>query len=239
MLKPCRASCFLARPISVAGWGEGYVEFLIERRGRGTAELADLRPGEKALLTGPLGTSWTDCLPDPIRNGTERIALVSGGLGIAPLRALLLEAPELQADFFAGFRTPFTTEEEHRRTLGLVDGYRAGRLVLAAENAPPIGGVLPTKGAAGEWRQGLVTDFFEARNYGAVCACGPEAMLKTAAAKCAAAGVLCFVSMERRMACGVGACLGCVVGAKTDGGGIYKRCCTDGPVFMAKEVIFD
>jgi NAD(P)H-flavin reductase len=83
-----------------------------------------------------------------------------------------------------------------------------------------------------EGRKGLVLDFFEPQKYAVVCACGPIAMLKAAAVKCRAANVPCFVSMEARMACGVGACLGCTV--KTAKGS--RRCCADGPIFRAEDV---
>jgi len=82
--------------------------------------------------------------------------------------------------------------------------------------------------------KGSVVDFLEPEKHSAVCACGPEPMMRAVAKKCADAGVPCFVSLERRMACGVGACLGCAV--ETAKGN--RRCCADGPVFRAEEVFF-
>jgi NAD(P)H-flavin reductase len=86
-----------------------------------------------------------------------------------------------------------------------------------------------------EGKKGRIPDFLDPAEYAAVCACGPSAMLKAVAARSAAANVPCFVSIERRMACGVGACLGCTV--KTKNGN--RRCCADGPVFPAGEIVFD
>ena len=86
-----------------------------------------------------------------------------------------------------------------------------------------------------EGYKGFITDFLELKRYAAVCACGPLPMLKTVGAMCGKAGLPCFVSMERRMACGLGACLGCTV--KTINGN--KRCCADGPIFPAGELHFD
>ena len=83
--------------------------------------------------------------------------------------------------------------------------------------------------------KGLIPDFLEPEKYAAVCACGPDPMLKAVMAKCNNVQVPCFISTERRMACGVGACLGCTV--KTVNGN--RRCCADGPIFNANEVIFD
>jgi NAD(P)H-flavin reductase len=81
-------------------------------------------------------------------------------------------------------------------------------------------------------QKGLIPDLLDPAQYGAVYTCGPEPMLRVVAASCAAAGTPCFVSLERHMACGVGACLGCTV--KTASGN--RRCCADGPVFRAGEV---
>ena len=88
--------------------------------------------------------------------------------------------------------------------------------------------------------KGRIPDFFEPEQYAAVCACGPQAMLKAVAVKCKNAGVPCFVSLEQRMACGVGACLGCTVKTINGNKGLQnQRCCADGPIFNADEVIFD
>jgi len=251
MLKPERSGVFLGRPISLAAWkpairdGEyvrkkaagkstalkraltgkylesDTVRFLIARRGRGTLELADMRPGERAELTGPLGNAWTDFLPPGKPESGKPVALIGGGIGLAPLVALLCEAPGHRFDFYAGFRAGPKTGEERRAFLGAA--------LLEAENVF----VASEDGGAGT--RGRVPDLLEPERYAAVCACGPEPMLRVVAQKCAAAGVPCFVSLERRMACGVGACLGCTV--RTVNGN--RRCCADGPVFDAREVIFD
>ncbi|MDR3248072.1 MAG: dihydroorotate dehydrogenase, partial [Treponema sp.] len=76
--------------------------------------------------------------------------------------------------------------------------------------------------------------FVDYQDYAAVFACGPTPMLKAVAEKSKAAGVPCFISMEARMACGAGACLGCTIA--TTGGN--RRCCADGPIFPAEEVLF-
>jgi len=221
MVKPKHSAVLLARPISVANIESDTVQFLVARRGRGTRELAAMRCGDEAELIGPLGNAWTDFFP-MIKNGNNKpIALVGGGIGIAPLQALLCEKTEYSFDFYAGFRTGFKNQDEKTALLGPVV-LETERLTLASED-----------GKTG--LKGRIPDFLEPEKYAAVCACGPEPMLRAVVAKCKAAGVPCFVSMERRMACGVGACLGCTV--KTVNGN--RRCCADGPVFNADEVIFD
>jgi NAD(P)H-flavin reductase len=264
MVKPQRSAVFLARPISVALWKPALkdndyirkkargrktpyqryltgkylesdtVQFLIARRGRGTLELAAMRSSEEAELIGPLGNAWTDFLPPVKPGGNESIALVGGGIGIAPLQALLYEETGYRFDFYAGFRTGFKSPEERAALLGPVYssdqsgfGNRIGRdgergIIIATEDGT-------------DGQKGRIPDFLKPEQYAAVCACGPQPMLKAVAAQCKAAGVPCFISMERRMACGTGACLGCTV--KTVNGN--RRCCTDGPIFKADEVIFD
>lgn len=199
----------------------GIVQFLVVRRGLGSRELVDLRPGEEAELTGPLGNYWAevDIRADPHlsanlpgKKNASAIALVGGGVGIAPLLAFASELRGRTFDFYAGFRTI---------AYGL-ENVKARSLVIATED-----------GSQG--LKGRIPDFFAPSGYSAVFACGPEPMLKTVGDECIAAGIPCYISVERHMACGVGACLGCTV--KTTRGN--RRCCTDGPIFKAEEVCFD
>ncbi|MDR0997679.1 MAG: dihydroorotate dehydrogenase electron transfer subunit [Treponema sp.] len=216
MIRPKRGSLFLARPVSVARWEpERLLGFLIARRGRGTGELLDMRPGEEADLTGPLGNGWGDF---PLPKGMA--ALVGGGAGLAPLGAFAGELGGGAYDLYAGFRTRFSQAGERNSFLG--PAVFARRLTISTEDGS-------------EGLKGRIPDFFDPAGYAAVYACGPEPMLKAVAERCKAAAVPCFVSMERRMACGVGACLGCTV--KTVRGN--RRCCADGPVFPAGDLVFD
>ena len=220
MVKPGLTTVFLPRPISAAFWDKKKLGFLILRQGRGTEELAALHPGETLEISGPLGNAWADFLPAQT-GAAKPMALVGGGVGIAPLLALAAELPEKSFDFFAGFRTGFKNSDERAGLLGSVESSAKNIIIAAEEDAGP--GI----------RRGRIPDFLDPAEYAAVFACGPEAMLRAAAEKCAA-GVPCYVSLERRMACGVGACLGCTVA--TSGGN--RRCCADGPVFPASEIFF-
>ena len=220
MLKPKRSGVFLGRPIAVASWDKsGIVRFIIEMVGKGTQELSFMNPGEMAELIGPLGKAWTDFLPQmPIE---KPIALVGGGIGIAPLTALFYERPGHIFDVYSGFKTGFASQKEKDALLGIA--FReAYNVIIATEDGT-------------EEQKGFIHSFLEPKKYSAVCACGPKPMMKAVADLCRNAGVLCFASMDQRMACGVGACLGCTV--KTTGGN--KRCCADGPVFNAEELNFD
>jgi NAD(P)H-flavin reductase len=266
MIKPGRTSVFLARPFSVAGWvpredaayegsedrrgggrgcergcgrgrscAGGILTFFVTRRGTGSAELSEMRRGEKAELSGPLGNRWplerlpkgagTDAVEGMVAGAAAgAVALVGGGVGISPLLFLALELKERPFDFFAGFKTrPFGLE----RLKGRTGGPRS--LVVATEDGS-------------DGFKGRVLDFFSPVAYSGVFACGPEPMLREVAARSAAAGIPCFVSAERRMACGVGACLGCKVETKieTKIETIWgsRRCCADGPIFFGAEIRF-
>jgi NAD(P)H-flavin reductase len=142
----------------------------------------------------------------------RRIALIGGGIGIAPLVYLAAELPSRSFDFYAGFRS---------RPYGL-DGLQSRAIVITTED-----------GSAGH--TGRIPDFFESAKYGAVYACGPEPMLRAVAAACKATRTPALLSLERRMACGVGACLGCTVHTLSGN----RRCCADGPIFNAEEICFD
>jgi NAD(P)H-flavin reductase len=239
MLKPERGSTFLPRPISAAFWNsaDSTLGFLILRKGRGTEELAALRFGEILYISGPLGNCWEDFLPGgggaessasaAEKNGAEKpIALVGGGIGVAPLLSLPARIRR-RFDFFAGFKTHFTNAEERTNLIGAAESL-AEKTIVAIEEAPP-----QHESAANGVKIGRIPDFLNPPDYAAVFACGPEAMLRAVAEKCAAANVPCYTSLERRMACGAGACLGCTVLTK-DG---PRRCCADGPIFPAEAVL--
>jgi len=231
MIRPRRSGVFLGRPISAAYWSmpapgaPGSVGFVIAMRGKGTMELAGMAAGEEADLLGPLGNAWADLLPPAGSLGGRPVALIGGGAGLAPLIALARSS-------FGGER------REPGFGMAIHAGARTASQLAILEKAPfppeSRGGAVATEdGSMG--RKGRIPDFLEPEKYAAVCACGPEPMLKAVALKCAAAGTPCLVSLERRMACGVGACLGCSV--KAAGG--MRRCCADGPIFRAEEVSFD
>ncbi|MDR1587226.1 MAG: dihydroorotate dehydrogenase electron transfer subunit [Treponema sp.] len=259
MIRPVRSSVFLPRPISVVcRRPAGTISFLVALRGKGTNELSQMKPGDEAELTGPLGNAWAD-FPAKVTDGTKVPALVGGGIGVAPLLALARELSENMAgtekegycrfDFYAGFKKDFDCENL------LEEAFSARRLVLAFEEefgggTPDFAGIHGKRGCSTAERCapggrrgnfaadslsihcGRIPDFIDPADHSAVYACGPEPMLRVLVARCRAAAVPCYVSMERRMACGVGACLGCTVETRSGN----RRCCADGPIFSAGEI---
>jgi dihydroorotate dehydrogenase electron transfer subunit len=177
--------------------------FLLEAIGPGTERLAMLGPDDGLALVGPLGIGFR---PPP--EGTRPV-LVGGGIGVAPLLCLQEELDE--PTVLLGFRSA-----GHAQAAALFSG-----------NAQ----VVTDDGSVG--RQALVTELLAAKldasSDVAIFACGPPAMLEAVRALCAERGVPAQLALESGMACGFGACFGCVV-PTTDG---YVRLCLDGPVLDA------
>ncbi len=237
--RPAALDPLLRRPLSLCEIRPeaGEISLIYRVVGRGTRALSAVPPGAMVDLLGPLGRSF----PDP-RAGQGRLLLIGGGLGIPPMAAAARWAVQGGRPVVAilGARTA---------------RYLAGAREVAATGVPVI--TVTDDGSAGE--RGLVTDALDRLigmsepasgdragaaapdrgpgtedRIGEVWACGPEPMLAAVKERCAEAGIPCFVSVERFMACGFGACLGCTV---PKAGGGYLKTCQDGPVFPAEEVV--
>jgi dihydroorotate dehydrogenase electron transfer subunit len=208
----------LRRPLSICEIRpeEGIITLIYRVVGRGTALMANVTAGQELDLMGPLGHSF----PDPAA-GKGLLVLVGGGLGIPPMAAAAARARA------AGRHVTAVLGARSAR-------YLAGAAELRATGAPAT--IMTDDGSAGQ--QGFVTvplkQLLDLNAAGEVWACGPEAMLAAVKALCAAAGVPCFVSVERHMACGFGACIGCTVPKAGEPG--FLKACQDGPVFLAEEV---
>jgi len=202
---------FLPRAFSVLRVADGRLQFMLEDVGPGTARLCELQSGDGLWVTGPLGLGFS--APDagpPAR----RALLCGGGVGTAPLA---IWQDELLA---RGVPAP--------ALLGFRDAAHAEGAALLANPR-----VATDDGSAGE-HHGLVTDLLAAEldddPRATVYACGPPPMLEAVRALCAARDVPAQLALEAGMACGFGACFGCVVPTR-DGG--YVRLCVDGPVLDA------
>lgn len=179
------------------------LSFLLEDVGPGTERLAELVPGEGLALVGPLGVGFR-----APRDG-RRPVLVGGGIGTAPLVCL--------------------SDELERATVLL--GFRSAAHATVAALFAPQPGLATDDGSAG--RHGLVTELLaeelERDDHAEVFACGPPPMLEAVRALCAERDVPAQLAMESGMACGFGACFGCVVPTREG----FVRLCLDGPVLDA------
>lgn len=209
----------LARPISIfrIDKEEGTITLLFKIVGKGTKLLASKRRGENLTIWGPIGNGFV--IPERAGN----IALIAGGIGMPPLfclqEQLSLGTNPPQMTLFYGGRTSLDFLETELWEKSRI------RVKPATED-----GSLGFKG--------LVTDLFvyehQKERYDFVIACGPAPMLAEIQKKASLLGFSGQISLESYMACGVGACLGCV--CQTNKGS--RRICVDGPVFSIEEVIF-
>jgi dihydroorotate dehydrogenase electron transfer subunit len=154
---------------------------------------------------GPLGNGF------PCHEVSGKVALVGGGIGIPPLfeTAKQLAKNGCNVDVFLGYKDELFAFEPFEEV--------CEKIFIATETGK-------------EGYKGFVTDIFHAQNYNAVFTCGPEIMMMKVKKLCNTQQVPVWLSMENRMACGIGACLVCT--CKTKAG--MKRCCKDGPVFSGK-----
>jgi dihydroorotate dehydrogenase electron transfer subunit len=205
---------YLARAFSIARWAEGEAHYLLEDVGPGTRRLCELRAGDGLWVLGPLGQGFTVGGRDLDQ---RRALLVGGGVGIAPLAILQDELVVQEA-------------VSVRVLLGFRDALRAVGAALLRDAR-----VTTDDGSVGPG--GLVTDLLAAEldrdDHATVYACGPAPMLETVRAICAARAIPAQLALEAGMACGFGACYGCVVPRR---GGGYLRVCVDGPVIDAVEL---
>lgn len=204
MLKTLDNSFLLPRPISVNDADENTVTFLYRVEKVGTTVISKLRAGEEIQAVGPLGNGFD------MERLKGKVAVVGGGIGIAPLLYLAKNLGK-NADVYLGYKDSTYEIEEFEKY--------ASSVIVVTED-----------GSSG--KKGFVTDHINYQNYDAVVTCGPEIMMFKIADGCKNKNVTCYMSLERRMACGLGACLGCTV--ETINGN--KRACKDGPVFLSSDL---
>ncbi len=196
----------------------GTISVLVQIIGRGTALLREAEAGDTLSVLGPLGRGFD-------LNPPGAALLVGGGIGVVPLLdlAAALLARRIPVTFVYAARTEkqlYALDELER--LGLEP-------ILATDD-----GSAGLRGTAVDALAGC-----DLKNYRFYYACGPRPMLARIREEMATAGIPGELSLEERMACGFGACLGCAVAVRGPLGTFYKRVCVDGPVFSAAEVSLD
>ncbi len=204
----------LPRPISICGIDaeKGTLRVVYRIAGEGTRLFSEMKEGDSLEVLGPLGNGFT--------MKEEKAVIVGGGIGIPPMLELAKRL-SCEKTVVLGYRDELFLKEEF-------DSCAA--VVVATED-----GGYGTKGT-------VIDAIKEAKVDGAVIyACGPMPMLKALAEYAEAHGMEAQISLEERMACGIGACLGCICKTKKKDHHTNvnnQRICKDGPVFDAKEVVF-
>ncbi len=223
----------LGRPFSIHGFAGGadhaVVEIFYRVVGKGTGLLASLLPGAMVSVVGPLGQGFR--IPAERKN----VVIIAGGMGIAPLAFLarhLNLTRQAASRGETGRRIVCYTGAATRECLAGLE-----KMKVCCEDVR-----ISTDDGSGGFH-GHVIDLFR-RDLAfydpddtALYACGPVPMLRELAKIMEGNDIFCQVSLEERMACGLGACLGCAVAVK-GGKGAYQRACQDGPVFNIRDVVW-
>jgi dihydroorotate dehydrogenase electron transfer subunit len=209
----------LRRPFSIYQADAEGVAVLYKAVGRGTDAMVHIKVGDEVNIVGPLGNGYPAATP------AKTPVLVAGGYGNAALYILAQRLERKGIAFFGG---------------------RSAIDILLVKEFEALGWeVRPTTDDGSLGTKGLVTDAFDpwtATQDSAsleVFVCGPNPMLKAIGDRAIANDFTAWLSLDKNMACGVGACLTCVIKRKTEDGWEWARCCKDGPIFESREILWE
>jgi dihydroorotate dehydrogenase electron transfer subunit len=203
----------LRRPIAICKTQENLVTFCYQIKGEGTQKLKNIQPGMSLNVLMPLGNGFF------VEENEKKVALVGGSVGVFPLVSVVQaynDTKEISA--YIGYRNKGAVcgEKEFEKThkfVAVTDDGSYGEKMNAV--------------------QAFEKDLQQGNRPDVVLACGPTPMLRALKALVEKENLPCYVSLEERMGCGIGACLVCVCDVTN---GKKARVCKDGPVFNAKEV---
>lgn len=216
----CGDDMLLRRPISLCDVEDGTIRLVIESAGVGTEWLRNRQAGDVLDLLGPLGDKGF-----PIPGGAgDAVLMIGGGCGVAPL-------------LYSAKHSPVAVD--------MVMGFGSADLVIMEQdfkNCCRTVTVCTDDGTYG--RPGFVTEaalqLLEEEDYQAIFSCGNMEMLKAVADVAAERDIPCYLSLDERMGCGLGACLVCAVKTRgEDGAEHYSHACKQGPVFELREVVWE
>lgn len=207
----------LRRPFGVCDIERGRFKILYILIGKGTNLLSQVKINSTIEFSEPLGNTFK-------YNGGKKVAMVGGGVGIAPLLFLAryLKNQGAEIDLYYGGKT----EDD----ILMIDEFKkyCSHIIVTTEN-----------GKVGQ--KGIVTEPLQKNilQYDKIYACGPKKMLEATTKIAVENKIPIEVSLDERMACGMGACLGCLIYLKNDSGEIeQKRCCVEGPVFDGSKIVW-
>ena len=209
----------LRRPFSIFQVEGHTLSILYKAVGKGTEALSRMRPGEEVSVIGPLGHGFT--VPP---HGGETPLLVAGGYGMAAMYLLAQRSPQKGIVFVGGRRRVDILCEAEFEALGW-------EVRATTEDG--------SHGEKGLVTQPLLAELKRGAGERKLFACGPTPMLKAVGRIADEAGLPAELSMDEHMCCGVGVCLTCVIPIKAGDGWEYQRTCTEGPVFDARQVVWE
>lgn len=208
-------SKLLPRPVSICEIDKEHkrirLVYRVTGKGTGTELFSGLKSGDRLDVLGPLGNGF-------MTDRKERAFLIGGGIGIPPMLELAKQL-DCEKKIVAGYKDELFLTEDLRKY---------GELYIATEDG--------SAGTKGNVIDAILENALEAD---IIYACGPTPMLRALKAYAGEHNMLCYISLEERMACGIGACLACVCKSKEvdEHSHVHnKRVCKDGPVFLAAEV---
>ena len=204
----------LRRPIAICKVEGREVTFCYQIKGEGTQQLKGMEAGTKLNVLMPLGNGFY------LEEHERKIALVGGGVGVFPLISVLRQyASTKEIAAYIGYRNKGAV-------CGVEDFAKAQKFIAVTDDG--------SYGAQMNAVQAFAADLEKGNRPDVILSCGPTPMLRALQSLAEKENIPCYVSLEERMGCGIGACLVCVCDM-TDGK--RARVCKDGPVFNAKDVI--
>ena len=207
------STVFLRRPISIFNIDGNNIEVIFQVKGKGTKCLSEKQVGDEIDRLGPLGLGTFEV------DNFDKVAIIGGGIGVFPLYELAKQLKgKTKINTYLGFRSKdFVVVEDEFKAV-------SDNLIITTDD-----------GSYGE--KGFAIDFLKRdEKPDMIYACGPLQMLKAVKAYADKNNIKCQISLEERMGCGIGACLGCAVKVIKNGEERYGHVCKDGPVFYSKDV---
>lgn len=204
----------LPRPISICSLCDDTVRIVYRVAGKGTEEFSHMTAGQTLTVQGPLGNGYDVTAPC----AAKKAVIFGGGIGIPPMLELAKQL-QCEKDIILGYRDELFLNKEFEPF---------GRVTIATEDG--------SFGIKGNVLDALKEKSIEPE---IIYACGPAPMLRAVKVYATENKIMCYVSLEERMACGVGACLACVCRTTDEDAHSKvhnKRVCKEGPVFDAREV---
>lgn len=234
---PQRDTPFLPRPFSFLDIQKDQIQILYQAVGKGTSLMSQLQKGDHVSLLGPFGTGW----PKPEIFNHKTLLMVGGGVGIPPVYHFAIEAKRQLKQTFVASSVIFLGGRTKQLLHSKKEFSTAGFKVHSATDDGSYGHHGTIVERLEDYVESAVSRDVSPSDF-QIIACGPTRMLEATAQLAFKYGMDCLVSMEEHMPCGFGACQGCAVQLKdvhTEGGFRYGLCCSEGPVFDAKSIVWE